>query len=112
MTVTGSSSLLPLANYLKLMRVVLKYVPLERWIQLMIGGFKTVNLAWVNKIAVIGYTWLFVYESAGRYERRMNAALGVHGIIRSWCEHFTFACVVNLLDEHKQGGRGGRNVTV
>ena len=31
--------------YLKLIRVVLKYVSLERWIQLMIGGFKTVNLA-------------------------------------------------------------------
>ena len=44
-------------HFLKLMRAVLKHFPLERWIQLMIGGFKTVNLAWVNKIAVIGYTW-------------------------------------------------------
>ena len=34
----------------------------------MIGGFETVNLAWVNEIDVIGYTWVFVYESAGRYE--------------------------------------------
>ena len=41
----------------------------------MIGGLKTVNLAWVNKIAVIGCTWLFVYESALTYETRMGAAL-------------------------------------
>ena len=34
-----------IVNFLKLMRVVLKFVPLERWIQLMIGGFKTVSLA-------------------------------------------------------------------
>ena len=39
----------------------------------MIGGLKTVILAWVNKIAVIGGTWLFVYESALTYEGRMNA---------------------------------------
>ena len=56
------------ALFLKLMRAVLKHVPLERFIQLMIGGLKTVNLAWVNKTAVIGYTRLFVYESAGRDE--------------------------------------------
>ena len=54
--------------------MLVKNVPLEHWIQLMIGGFKTLNLAWVNKIAVNGYTWLFVYKSAGRYEGRMNAA--------------------------------------
>ena len=42
----------------------------------MTGGFKTVNFAWVNKTAMIGYTWLFVYESARRYEERMNAAPG------------------------------------
>ena len=40
----------------------------------MIGSFKTVNMAWINKIAMSGYTWLFVYESARRYEGRMNAA--------------------------------------
>ena len=40
----------------------------------MIGGFKTVCLACVNKVAMIGYTWLFVYESLRRYEGRMNAA--------------------------------------
>ena len=40
----------------------------------MIGGFKTVNLSWVNKIAMIGYTWVFVYESARSYEGRMDAA--------------------------------------
>ena len=45
-----------IVHFLKFMRVVLKFVPLERWIQLMIGGFKTVNLAWINKIVVIGYT--------------------------------------------------------
>ena len=44
------------------MRAVLELVPLERWTQLMIGGLKTVNLAWVNKNAMIGYTWIFVYE--------------------------------------------------
>ena len=40
----------------------------------MIGGLKTVNLAWVNEIAVIGCTRFFVYESALTYEGRMNAA--------------------------------------
>ena len=50
------------------MRAVLKHVPLERWIHLMIGGFKTVNMAWVNKFAMIGNTWFFIYESARRYE--------------------------------------------
>ena len=30
--------------------------------------------AWVNKIAMIGYAWLFVYESPRRYQGRMNAA--------------------------------------
>ena len=63
--------------FLKLMRVVLKHVPLEHWIQQMIGGLKTVSLAWVNKIAVSGCTWLFVYESALTYEGRMNAASGI-----------------------------------
>ena len=61
-------------NFLKLMRVVLKHIPLERWIQLMIGGLKTVNLAWINKTPMISYTWLFVYESLRRYEGWMNAA--------------------------------------
>ena len=63
-----------IVHFLKLMRVVLKHVPLERWIQLMIGGLKTVNLAWVNKVAGIGCTWLFVYESSVTYEGRMNVA--------------------------------------
>ena len=39
----------------------------------MIGGFKTENLSWINKIAVIGFTWLFVYESAHSYEEGMHA---------------------------------------
>ena len=34
-----------IVHFLKLMRPVLKHVPLERWIQLIIGVFKTVNLA-------------------------------------------------------------------
>ena len=64
------------ALFLKLMWAVLKHVPLERWIQHVIGGLKTVNLAWVNKFAVIGCTWLSVYESALTYKGRMNAAPG------------------------------------
>ena len=40
----------------------------------MIGGMKTVNLKWVNRIAVIGCTLLFAYEIAFTYEGRMNAA--------------------------------------
>ena len=63
------------SNFLKLMRAALKHVPLKCRFHLMIGGFKTVNWAWVNKNAMIGYTWLFVYESACRYEGRMIAAL-------------------------------------
>ena len=51
------------ALFLKLMRVVLRHVPRERWIQLMNGGLKTVNLAWVIKIAVIGCTWLFFMKA-------------------------------------------------
>ena len=35
---------------------------------------ETVNLAWGNKIAVIGYTWLFVYESSLTYKGRLNAS--------------------------------------
>ena len=66
-----------IVHFLKLMRVVLKQVPLERWILLMIGGFKPVSLVWVNKVAMIGYTWLFVYDSLRRYEGRINAAPGV-----------------------------------
>ena len=52
------------------MRAVMKHVPLERCIQLMIGGFKTVNLARVNKTVLIGYTCLFVYQRARSYEGR------------------------------------------
>ena len=37
-----------IVHFLKLMRAVLKHVPLERWIQLMIGGFKTLNLVGVK----------------------------------------------------------------
>ena len=62
-----------IVHFLKLIRAVIKHVPLQRWIQLMFGGFKTVNFSWVNKI-MIGYTWLFVYESAHKYEGQMNVA--------------------------------------
>ena len=57
-----------IVHFLKLMQAVLKHVPLERWIQLLIGGFKTINLAWVNKFAMSSYTWRFVYESPRRYD--------------------------------------------
>ena len=52
----------------------LKNVLRERCIQLMFGGLKTVNLAWVKKFAVIGCSRIFVYESARSYQVRMNAA--------------------------------------
>ena len=38
----------------------------------MIGGFNTVILAWVNKNALFGYTWLFVYQRPRSYEGLMN----------------------------------------
>ena len=63
-----------MVHFFNLLQVVLKDVPLERWIQFVIGGFKTVNLAWANKVVMIGYTWLFVYESLRMYEGRMIAA--------------------------------------
>ena len=62
------------ALFLKHLRVVLKHGPLERWIELMIGDLKNISLAWVNKIAEIGFRWLFVYKSALTYEGRMNVA--------------------------------------
>ena len=34
----------------------------------MSGGFKTVNLVWVNKFSVIGYVLIFFHESAHSYE--------------------------------------------
>ena len=51
----------------------------------MIGGFKTGNLAmsgygWVNKIAMIGYTLLFDYESPRRYQGRINAGPGLYSL--------------------------------
>ena len=42
----------------------------------MSGGFKTVSLAWINKIVVIGYTWIIVYEIAHSYEKGMHVPLG------------------------------------
>ena len=58
-----------MAHFLKLMQVVVKHVPHERWIQHMIGGLSTVNL-----------TWLFVHESALAYEGRRNAAQGLRSV--------------------------------
>ena len=52
--------------------MLVKNVPLERWIQLMIGAFKIVKLAGVKKIAMIGYSWLFVYQKAYSYEEQMH----------------------------------------
>ena len=52
--------------------MLLGNVLLERWIQLMSGGFETVNLAWIKKIAVNGYMWLFVYRRAFNYEEGMH----------------------------------------
>ena len=60
------------------MRGPLKNLPLERWFQLMISGFKTVNLAWISKIAGISYTMRFVYESAHNYEEGIQVPIGVH----------------------------------
>ena len=34
----------------------------------MIAGIKAATLEWVNKIDVIGCTWIFVYESTHSYE--------------------------------------------
>ena len=61
-----------IVNFLKLMLGTGKNVPLERWIQTIIGGFKTVNLPWVNKTAGIGYSWLFVNGCAHSYEEGMH----------------------------------------
>ena len=38
----------------------------------MIGCFKTVNLVWVNKNAVIGYAWRLVYQRANCHEEHMH----------------------------------------
>ena len=48
--------------------LLVKNAPFQRWIQFMIGGFKSVNLARKNKVDVIGYTWLFAYQSPHSYE--------------------------------------------
>ena len=63
----------------------------------MIGGLKNVNLAWVDKIVMIGYTWLFVYESARRYEGRMSAAQGISPSITELM--LTFLRVLFLLSQ-------------
>ena len=67
-------------HFFKLMIAV---VPLERWVQLMSGRLKTVNLAWVNRIPLIGNTWLFVHEITRSYEGRMNATLGYCDILKT-----------------------------
>ena len=63
-------------------------VPLERWIKVMIGGFKTVSLASLNEVVVIGYTWLFVYECARSYKGRMNAVPLGQLCRRYFCDRF------------------------
>ena len=47
---------------------------------LIIDDMKTVSLAWVNKIDVIGYKWLSVYERARSHKGRINAAPKVQGL--------------------------------
>ena len=44
------------ANFFPRYYMLVKNVPLERGTELMIGGFKTVSLAWIKKIVAIGYT--------------------------------------------------------
>ena len=63
-----------LVLFSKVHGTTLKNVLLERSIQLIIGCLKTVNLTWVNKIAVIECTRLFAYERVRSYEGQMNAA--------------------------------------
>ena len=53
----------------------MKNVPLEHWIQFMGGGFKNLNFAWINKNAVIGYTWLFVYQRTHSFEEEIHVPL-------------------------------------
>ena len=44
----------------------------------MIDGFKTVNLEWEQKFSVIGYTWLFVYETDHSYEEEKHVLLDMN----------------------------------
>ena len=53
--------------------VLVKNVPLERWIQLMIGSFKK-----LNEIVVFGYTCLFVCLRAHNYDEGMHVLAGLH----------------------------------
>ena len=59
-----------IVHFPKLMWVTLKKFHLERYIQLMIDGFET------PKIAVIAYTYFFVYESPHSYEEGMHILSG------------------------------------
>ena len=44
----------------------------------MIGGFKIINLARVNKTAMFGYTCFFFYESDRSYEKGMDVTPGTY----------------------------------
>ena len=49
----------------------------------MTGGFKTLNLACVNKIALTGCAWLFVYPRGHSYKERLHVPLEILRFIRS-----------------------------
>ena len=63
-------------HFLKLLRVVLNmfYLKLNSANDWWLQSCKLGNeWAWVNKIDMIGYIWLFVYENPRTYQGRMNA---------------------------------------
>ena len=65
-------------HFLKLMRAVLKLVPLLRWIHIMIGGFKTVNLAWVNEsLWLVKLGFLFMKAIVGTRNEWMLPPVGI-----------------------------------
>ena len=67
-------SLVNIIYFLKLKRSTGNKDLLERWIQFLFNGFKTVNMARVIKTAMIDYTWFFFYEIAHSYEEAMHVA--------------------------------------
>ena len=56
--------------------MLVKNVLFERRKQFMIDSFKNINLAWIKKIGVTGYTWLLVYRRAFGYEEGMHVGPG------------------------------------
>ena len=71
----------------------------------MIGGFKNVNLAWIMRMDVICYTWLFIYQRAYRYEGGMHVPPGFWfsvDVVSVWLE-----CQSPVVDHFECGGRVG-----